>query len=213
MIAGDLGDEEILLLCCDDGNVSAFHTRAISNEVKRREDDTASFGLGSHEIRAFFSQSVPRSAWGLAIHTSARMIAVSCNAPEHPGPTAFAEITVFAFCLIDPGCRSQTEESLQAEDYAFSDTNEWKPYNDMGSFPGSVGAAERYRHNIKVVLQGHRQNIPSVAFFNSDRDSEGRWLISTDINGQTRVWDIWYSKGSCIAKYENRSGEWDRPSL
>jgi hypothetical protein len=193
IVIGDLGDEEIVLLSCDDGNVVAFHTKVITNEIKRRETDLVKHD--GHGIRAFFSQNVGQSAWGLAIHTRARMIAVSSNTTE---------ITVFAFCLVDQQSNSETNDSIKEGLFdTNADVNDWKPYNSTSGFSGPIGPAERRNHNIMITLKGHNENIPSVAFFNSDHDPEGRWLISTDIGGQIRVWDIWSSSGTCLSEFSS----------
>jgi hypothetical protein len=82
LIVGDLGSEEILLLSTDSGNVVAYHTKAIEDAIRRDpyrfSTDARSDTIG---LRPFFSEWVHESAWGLAIHTQARMIAVSANTP------------------------------------------------------------------------------------------------------------------------------------
>jgi hypothetical protein len=201
MIIGDLGEEEILLLSCDDGNVTALHTKAIGNEIKHRKTSPLT-GHEHSEIRAFFCQNVGLSAWGLAIHTRARMIAVSSNTTD---------ITVFAFCLVDPQTDSDSDVFSMGKNFPESDLNDWRPYSAAGSFPGSVGPTERRNHNIVITLRGHHTNIPSISFFNSDRDTEGRWLLSTDIHGQIRVWDIWYCNGMCLEEHSSWVEERYRP--
>src|SRR5271170_5193499 len=101
LIVGDLGMAEILLLCTDSGNVAAYHTKSIQEVVRKRSlHGNETISTNFVDVRAFFSQWVYESAWGLAIHSHARMIAVSANTPHHV-PTAddCAKITVFAFAL------------------------------------------------------------------------------------------------------------------
>jgi hypothetical protein len=41
-----------------------------------------------------------------------------------------------------------------------------------------------------IELRQHRYNIPNIAFLNSPRDMEGRWLCSTDLSGEVIIWDL-----------------------
>ena len=105
----NLGSEEILLVSCDDGDVIGYHTSAIQRVIDTREQlwlwrqqHQGSAGQGSAcpdsgfgEVEdvmpeAFFHKNVGRSAWGLAVHEKARLIAVSANSHV---------ITLFAFAL------------------------------------------------------------------------------------------------------------------
>ncbi|KAF2085746.1 hypothetical protein K490DRAFT_67343 [Saccharata proteae CBS 121410] len=79
------GNEEILLIACDDGDAIAWRTDDIQNAV-----DRAAF-CTQLSPRPIFLENVGASAWGLAIHKEARLIAVSCN--KHV-------VTVFAPALI-----------------------------------------------------------------------------------------------------------------
>lgn len=95
LIVGDLADEEILLIACDNGDVMAYWTRSIQERVTTRLDQA--------NIPYFFATNVGASAWGLAVHSLARLIAVSSNAHE---------IVVYA-----PGLsRDHGSESSHSED-------------------------------------------------------------------------------------------------
>ena len=92
MIVGNLGDEEILMCACDDGDVVVYYTEKINNMIKG-----ISNGLSAEEsivryLQPLLCYNVGKSAWGLAIHTNARLLAVSSN-------THF--VTVFSFALVD----------------------------------------------------------------------------------------------------------------
>jgi hypothetical protein len=74
-----LGNEEILLITCDDGDVIAYRTSAIVHAIDRRsQPDCPESNIGD-DVRPFWQRNVQRSAWGLSIHQEARMIAVSAN--------------------------------------------------------------------------------------------------------------------------------------
>lgn len=91
MIVGDLGDHEILLLSRDNGEVVAWYTSVIARYVEDRLlHPTHSARSPPCSPRHFFADNVGLSAWGLAIHTKSRLIAVSSNT---------SEVTVFAFAL------------------------------------------------------------------------------------------------------------------
>lgn len=119
---GDLGDDEILLLAYDDGDVIAYYTRSIAAHIGRqlrgeykhdRLDVKAAkpqvpgtgsapavapgvaTGFGASRMpRPFFQENVGRSAWGLAIHKKSRIIAVGSNSHN---------VTVFAPGLSEAG--------------------------------------------------------------------------------------------------------------
>lgn len=100
MVVGELGDQEILVVCRDNGDVEAWYTATIAQYIKRnkrtRKDRDQTKGHGSDRIlpqphpRHFFAENVGESAWGLAVHKKSRLIAVSSNGHE---------VTVFAFAL------------------------------------------------------------------------------------------------------------------
>lgn len=102
MVVGELGDQEILVVCRDNGDVEAWYTAAIAECIQRNKrmrkgrHQTKDRGQRTNEIprqphpRHFFADNVGESAWGLAVHKKSRLIAVSSNGHE---------VTVFAFAL------------------------------------------------------------------------------------------------------------------
>lgn len=88
MVVGFLGDVEILLLCFENGDVEAYHTRDIAACITHHPRNPGS--VSRPPPRPFFVANVGDSPWGLAIHSKSRLIAVSSN--RH-------EVTVFAFAL------------------------------------------------------------------------------------------------------------------
>ena len=180
MLVGDIGHEEILVVGCDDGDVIAFTTNSIQQAIQENVAGNTDIGC---RLNAFFSENVGRSAWGLAIHKAARLIAVSANTHQ---------ITVFAFAL---GCDLGPESGSDDEDDILSSAIDGLGTDtDWLSLEGSFDAPERSSRNIKVTLTGHETNIPAISFCNSDVDPIGQYLVSTDIDGQIFVWDIWKKK-------------------
>lgn len=49
-------------------------------------------------------------------------------------------------------------------------------------------------YDIFIFLRGHQANIPNIAFCNNDLDTLGQYLVSTDIEGKTTVWDVWRAR-------------------
>lgn len=165
-----LGHEEILAVVRDDGDVDAFLTRHIYNAIERRSYADNNLGVDAADVKPFFQRNVERSAWGLAVHTKARMIAVSSNN---------LEITVFTFALT-PGTNGplDLDEALTT-----SEERIYRSGSDQAPCP------DRESNDTRIIQNGNA-NIPSIAFCNTGHDPTGRWLISTDISGVVRSWDV-----------------------
>ncbi|OJD31860.1 ribonucleotide reductase transcriptional regulator crt10 [Diplodia corticola] len=146
-----LGNDEILLLALHDGRVIGYHVNQIQRAIERRQEPGCVETIDGDDVRPFFSEDVGSSAWGLAVHREARMIAVSCNAHT---------VTVFALAL--------TKESLPK-------TRSWLP-----------NRSQQHR----IVTQDSGENIPCVALCNTGDDPEGRWILTSDINGFSRIMDL-----------------------
>jgi hypothetical protein len=86
-----LGNEEVVAAVRDDGDVDAFLIRHIIQAIERRASGESSLSRYADEIRPIFQRNVGKSAWGLAIHTEARIIAVSANTQQ---------ITIFKLGLV-----------------------------------------------------------------------------------------------------------------
>lgn len=80
-----VGDEEWLLLARDDGDIVCYHTRAIHNWIENYTscDCKTNTPWEPHtrrcQPRHIALWHVGRSAWGLAVHTRARLVGVSSN--------------------------------------------------------------------------------------------------------------------------------------
>ncbi|KAL8788990.1 MAG: hypothetical protein Q9213_001399 [Squamulea squamosa] len=173
LVVANLGIEELVIAVTDDGDVIAYTTRSIRNEIDHHGSAYNTPCFHHKHIKPYFLRNVGMSTWGVAVHQEARMIAVSSNSTR---------IHVFAFALtLDLGHHSS----------ALEDT-EWVR---MSKHDNLLRAGADRSRNLEIVLTGHETNIPSVAFYNSyDRGIKDIFLVSTDIDGATYVWDVWKQK-------------------
>ncbi|KAL1955839.1 hypothetical protein VTO42DRAFT_8078 [Malbranchea cinnamomea] len=186
ILVSDLGQEEILLLATDSGNVAAYrteHVYAAIEENKHSIDRLHPEAAGS-QVECFFHDWVGLSAWGLAIHKFARLIAVSSN-------TSY--ITVFAFALVEKPGDSDSGDETPATRLRQDADSEWISISSPSQYAKlrSWSHHRRRSRNLRLTLTGHATNIPNVSFLNSDLDSEGNWLFSTDIDNKLLAWRIW----------------------
>lgn len=189
IVVDDLGEEEILACVCDDGDVLAYHTSAVFNALERRDPLVGMGYNGAENLRSFLNENVGLSAWGLAVHKASRMIAVSANTKK---------ITVFAFALSSGNVDSEEDDTTATVDdllehtvlETMTDTHEPMPFWDTKRGRGKTHSSFSRSQNLQLILEGHKTNISNIAFCNTHDDKEGRWLISTDIDGWMIVWDI-----------------------
>lgn len=199
IIVGDLGSEEILLIAMDSGNVAAYYTSRIQQAVCRAE-------VGEQDLEAvcqpFFTRWVGQSAWGLAIHKEARMIAVSANRGDVPGSDASASVTMFSFALIN---KSGSDGSISDCDSATAvDENaEWACWTS--NYGRDIPDRTR---NWKRTVHCHFYNIPNISFVNSDEDRQGRYLLTTAIDGEFGLWEIWTSTQIIERNFSESPEDW-----
>ncbi|KAI1310372.1 hypothetical protein F5Y03DRAFT_392308 [Xylaria venustula] len=187
LIMGEFGDEEILLLAYDDGDVIGYYNSQIENALLRVESGDALHA--SCNVRPFFHQNVEISAWGLAIHKESRLIAVGNN---------HRQVHVFALALRDSSHASPDlgTEQPQGRDMFMLVRKDWhgKMVNISRKGPGFPDASCSYSrkngYHIIVDTDGRGNNIPNVAFSN-DTDGEALKVLAIDINGNLWVMDIW----------------------
>jgi hypothetical protein len=98
-----LGNEEVVAAVRDDGDVDAFLIRHVVQAIERRASGTSLLSRYAEEIRPFFQRNVGKSAWGLAIHSEARVIAVSANTQN---------VTVFKLGLVNQQEEHEDENSV-----------------------------------------------------------------------------------------------------
>lgn len=127
ILVDDLGREEVLLLATDSGNVTGYRVEAIYSALKRAAKSNQARPLDGSQVDPFFIEYVEASAWGLAIHKFARLIAVTANT---------GLITVFAFALVNPTSEKRRDSSsLFSEDDDFSDYGQtWLHVNNSTQF-------------------------------------------------------------------------------
>ncbi|KAL2815987.1 hypothetical protein BJX63DRAFT_389011 [Aspergillus granulosus] len=198
ILVDDLGREEVLLLVTDSGNVCGYRVEAIFSAIKRATESGKTKPLDSAEVDPFFLEFVGDSAWGIAIHKFARLIAVTANT---------GCVTVFAFALVDSAPGTSDDVVLQPEgDNEFTDYGHtWIHITSNEQFKQLRQLMpEKHRtRNIKLTYKGHYANIPSVTFLNCDLDPNGTWMVSTDIDNKVLVWKIWESLGAFNVYYFN----------
>lgn len=188
IIVDDLGRDEILLLATDSGNVCAYYVESIFLALEHAKLSDESRPVNGSRIEPFFSEFVDLSAWGLAIHKFARLIAVGANT---------GLITVFAFALVDSTCCNSERSSPSEEfldNYGIYKHN-WLSIHDSTGF-SQFSRLMPYRHrsrNTRLTYIGHNTNIPSVSFLNCELDPNGTWMVSTDIDNRVLVWKTWES--------------------
>lgn len=187
ILVDDLGRDEVLLLVTDSGNVCGYRVEAIFSALERADKHAMPRPIDGFQIEPFFVEYVYRSAWGLAVHKFARLIAVSANT---------GWITVFAFALVDPSTKHGEDIEETAGDGDDGDTivgPTWLSVDTqerLTRLRKKNGQPSRSR-NLRLTFAGHETNIPSVTFFNSDLDPNGTWMLSTDIDNKLLVWSIW----------------------
>lgn len=177
LIVQKLGKDEVIATVRDDGDVELFLVRHILHAIATRANDhgTVQDPIADN-LKPFFQRNVGISAWGLAIHTQARMIAVSSN--RH-------EVTIFRFGLVEQHNSAQDDRKQpNAADDSQSSAWDSEPRADnVESQP------ERRADVTRQVLNGEA-NIPHISFCNTGDDPDGRWLITTDISGVCRAIDL-----------------------
>jgi hypothetical protein len=178
LIVQNLGKDEVVATVRDDGDVEAILIRHVVHAITTRINNSDAGEPLADGVRPLFQRNVGISAWGLAIHTQARMIAVSSN--RH-------EVTVFRFGLVDDQLDSSSESPRRTESaldgQSTSEHDQDGTDDDVGSRP------DRDADVTRQVLNGEA-NIPHVSFCNTGDDPDGRWLLTTDISGVCRAIDL-----------------------
>ena len=199
LIVGDIGDEEVVVVACDDGDVISHTVRSISLAIDEKAQTVLgeSFREKGHKfsgpmgfnnsilpvvcpnerfdirtLAPWFHENVGASAWGLATHKHAMLLAVSSNTKD---------VHVFA-----PSLSSERHEAAPKADQDPQMLERFTAWKN-----GSAATLEDRSIGRKVTLEGHMTNIPSIAFCDNTLDVEGTYLESTDIDGHINVWDIW----------------------
>ena len=177
LIVQKLGKDEVIANVRDDGDVEVFLVRHILHAITTRVNHhDASEDPVADNVKPLFLRNVGISAWGLAIHTEARILAVSSN--RH-------EVTIFRFGLVDEFDEDRTprKQAKSTDNGQSSRWDEERREDNVDSRP------ERKTDVTRQVLNGEA-NIPHIAFCNTGDDPDGRWLLTTDISGVCRAIDL-----------------------
>ncbi|KAI1758601.1 hypothetical protein GGR53DRAFT_516534 [Hypoxylon sp. FL1150] len=192
LVVGELGQEEILLLAFDDGDVIGYYTRHIEKELVRREMEEQSTGSVPEP---FFHENVGKSAWGLAVHKQSRIIAVSSN---------LHTVSVFVFALTGASYQhTKAADSVELFRNVMKDER-GKVIDVRKSSPRAPGAnpetckaleasIQHRDANWRIVLETGRvgTNIPNITF-SDDQHGEADMVVAVDINGTLWLMDIWH---------------------
>ena len=186
ILVDDLGVDEVLLLATDSGNVTGYNVEAIFSAIERCVKFKHTRPFDGVEVKPFFTENVDLSAWGLATHKFARLIAVSSNT---------GLITVFAFAMVD---EASDDESTSGSYEAFNIANLGESGQTWQSIdtPAELNQLKKQmpnhrRRNLRLNYTGHFENIPCVSFANFDLDPNGTWMVSTDILNRVMIWSVW----------------------
>ncbi|KAJ2985464.1 hypothetical protein NUW58_g5515 [Xylaria curta] len=207
LVMGDLGDEEILLVACDDGDVLAYYSSHIEKALLHSR-----FGNAFHRtapVEPFFHENVGISAWGLAIHKKSRLIAVGNN--NH-------EVHVFAMALVDTLRTSEELDEQRYEPPLFHTIR--KPPGALALFDPEFPSADRITNIVasirkrergyRFVLETEGNNLPNIAFIN-DSNGDAIQVLAVDIGGKLWVLDIWSL--SARTPWENQCYRFQRAPL
>lgn len=167
-----LGREEILLVACDDGDVVGYRVHEIQRALEGQQPTSEcelACAVEHDPVKFFFHRNVGASAWGLAVHQNARIIAISANTHK---------ITVLAFALSDPlpSCQECLPSPAGFEN------------RDVAAI--NTGESRCLRKEDLVFELSADNNIPAVSFNNTGDDPTCHWLFSCSIDGKTILWDL-----------------------
>lgn len=186
ILIDELGRDEILLLATDSGNVCGYHVESIFSHIDVAKSNGEKCPILNPSIDPFFCENVGLSAWGLAVHKYARLIAVSANT---------GIITVFAFALAEESCSEPSSPTDSLFDDLQNYGQNWLHVDGPDEFEKiyQLSCTDKHRsRNLRLSYEGHFTNIPCIDFLSCDLDSEGLWMVSTDIDNRLFVWDVWH---------------------
>ena len=194
LLVQKLGRDEVIATVRDDGDVDVFLVRHVVHAIKTRIPGGVTEDLTADNVKPIFQRNVGISAWGLAIQSQARVIAVSSNSHE---------VTVFRFGLIDETVtpsrpprkggrrrRSAAVTTPRLDEAVAHKAGHPEGLEESPASPSDHdGRSKRTSDVTRQVLNGEA-NIPHIAFCNTGDDPDARWLLTTDISGVCRVMDL-----------------------
>ncbi|KAG4033427.1 hypothetical protein MFRU_005g04340 [Monilinia fructicola] len=233
MMIGNLGSKEILLFCCDDGDVTAYYTDLIAEELQQQTVESRPSSIPISNAQPFFLENVGASAWGLAIHKKSRLIAVSSNKIEvtvfvhgtyskdtcncaNAGTLLYPSFDQFVQCSKTPTPFPVQECHSTGFRYLVNGA-----YEDS-LFPLRCGIfctlenlalATRCSRNFRIILKPGPSsgNIPAICFAD-DNQGLAESVIATDISGDLWSLGIW-RKSSTLLGQVLRDNELGHPQM
>ncbi|CAL3962288.1 unnamed protein product [Diplocarpon coronariae] len=184
---GPLGDHEILLMGCDDGDVIAYYTHQLEREATRAGSTRGGVPRGA--VKPFFHENVGISAWGLAIHKVSRLIATGTN---------FREVIVFQPGIaigIDSNAERRCDDECDRGAFVDPLSSKTQLYTPVGTLrfgEADGGLADHYRRmntRMRLSLGSRGHNVPSIDFL-SDERGEASMVVAVDINGKLWALDL-----------------------
>jgi hypothetical protein len=219
LVVQHLGNDEVVATVRDDGDVDAVlvsasltlhpvgmsrhalmdtKVRHIVQAIGQRALQDSSIDVVADEVRPIFQSNVGMSAWGLAIHTQARILATSSNAHE---------VRVFKFGLLheahSPEDDAADTAGVAGEGNASSDE---QSENMQTSDEEAESHPKRRPMDVTQRVLNGDTNIPYIAFCNTGDDPGARWLLTTDIAGYCRIMDLHRAHAADVTVQQFRFG-------
>ncbi|KAH6659979.1 hypothetical protein BKA67DRAFT_34846 [Truncatella angustata] len=191
LIIGNFGEEEILLLAYDDGDVIGYYTRAIERWVGRFERYTRSKPVVA-DLDTFFHENAKISAWGLAVHSKSRIIAVGTN---------LHEIVVFMPALAGHPFESKEGRdtrhhyytvTMDASGVRIPESHGIKEFLNREDDFEYENCVRRRDANWMITFETKPlgDNIPNVTF-SDDKDGNADKVVGIDVKGNIWLMDLW----------------------
>jgi hypothetical protein len=144
----------------------------------------------------FFAENVGNSAWGLAIHTKSRLIAVGSNSHE---------IQVFALALATSSQeKSQNRLRLSSRDRNAARLEKFPILKQK--IPRAVDGQPSRNYNFRRILKldARGDNIPSVSFADNIY-GEAETVVAKDVKGALWFLHIWNGTWQRLATFPEES--------
>lgn len=193
LIVADFGEEEILLLAYDDGDIIGYYTRHIEAEIIRREQHPRST---PQDLKPFFHENVGKTAWGIAVHKKSRLIAVGSN--THTATVFIPALTGKPFETLPGDHPHELYRHIKKYDngrlYSYApDFNTNRFRNDAIEKEALVRRRDaNWRITLETGTAGN--NIPNLTF-SDDEFGHADKVVAVDISGNLWLMDIWNFQG------------------
>ncbi|KAF7895708.1 uncharacterized protein EAF01_009670 [Botrytis porri] len=228
MIIGNLGNKEILLFCCDDGDVTAYYTDLLAEELQQEVESTAD-SIPIASTQPFFLENVGISAWGIAIHQKSRLIAVSSNKQEVTVFIHGTSSSELCDCAVigttydvinDPltfrvkaksqrgfpkdccskGFSYETNGPFTNTTFPLRYSTQLERHDGHSVIQGPYLPGTPCPRNFRIILKpaGPSHNIPAIDFNDDDKTGLAKSIIATDILGSMWLLDIWEENSRLI---------------